>query len=54
MLLLFLVLLILLVLYINDNKCVNVDNYENFQNNNIHDKYYKCSGRYSMLIGNCQ
>ncbi len=33
---------------------LNVENYENFQNNNnIYDKYYKCSGKYSMLIGNC-
>ena len=41
--------LLLFVLYINNDKCENFEN-----NNNIHDKYYKCSGRYSMLIGNCQ
>ncbi len=54
MLLLFLVILILFILYISNDKCENIDRYENFKNNNIHDKYYKCSGRYSMLIGNCQ
>lgn len=54
MLILILVLLLLLVLYLNKNRCENFDKHENFDNNNIHDKYYKCSGRYSMLIGNCQ
>ncbi len=52
--LIILVLLIVFVLYINSNKCENFNKYENFDNNNIHDKYYKCTGRYSMLIGNCQ
>jgi len=42
-------------LFINSNRCENFDRYEKFDNNNnIHDKYYKCTGRYSMLIGNCQ
>ncbi len=55
MLLLFLIIVILFILYINGNKCENLDKYENFKNNNnIHDKYYKCSGRFSMLFGNCQ
>ena len=50
MLILFIIILIsfLIILYLFQNKC------ENFDNNNIHDKYYKCSARYSMLIGNCQ
>jgi hypothetical protein len=49
MLILIFVLLLLLILYLNNDRCENFEN-----NNNIHDKYYKCSGRYSMLIGNCQ
>jgi hypothetical protein len=52
--LIILVLLIVLVLYININRCENSYKYENFENNNIHDKYYKCTGRFSMSIGNCQ
>ena len=52
--LIILVLLMILVLYINSTGCENFDKCENFENNNIHDKYYKCTGRYSMLIGNCQ
>jgi len=52
--LIILVFLMILVLILNSNGCDNTYKYENFENNNIHDKYYKCTGRYSMLIGNCQ
>ncbi len=54
MLILILALLLLLILYLNNDSCKNLYEHENFENNNIQDKYYKCSGRYSMLIGNCQ
>jgi hypothetical protein len=50
MLIIILLVIILLMIYIN-KKNTNED-FDNIINRN--NKFYKCSGRYSKLIGNCQ
>jgi len=52
MLIIILFLIILILIYFNKNN-IN-ENFDNTKKMNKYDKFYKCSGRYSMLIGNCQ
>jgi hypothetical protein len=52
MLIIILFLIILIIIYFNKNN-IN-ENFDNTKKMNKYDKFYKCSGRYSMLIGNCQ
>jgi hypothetical protein len=51
MLIIILLIIILIIIYFNNN--IN-ENFDNIKKMNKYDKFYKCSGRYSMLIGNCQ
>lgn len=52
MLIIILLIIILIIIYFNKNN-IN-ENFDNTKKMNKYDKFYKCSGRYSMLIGNCQ
>ncbi len=52
MLIIILFLIILIIIYFNKNN-IN-ENFDNTKKMNKYDKFFKCSGRYSMLIGNCQ
>ena len=52
MLIIILLIIILIIIYFNKNN-IN-ENFDNIKKMNKYDKFYKCSGRYSMLIGNCQ
>ncbi len=50
MLIIILLVIILIMIYINNNN--TNENFDNIKNR--YNKFYKCSGRYSKLIGNCQ
>ena len=52
MLIIILLVIILIIIYVN--KSDSNEFFSNIKKINKYDKFYKCSGRYSMLIGNCQ
>ena len=54
MLIIILLIIILIIIYFNKNNINENENFDNTKKMNKYDKFYKCSGRYSMLIGNCQ